>query len=198
MQLQLMFDKPSTRFDEGLPIGNGRLGAVVTGGLPEKQILLNEETIWYGGPRDRNNPDASHYMSKIRMLMREGRVREAQRLAVLALTGTPETQRHYSTLGMLLIEFFNHDGCAEEYQRVLDFDSAIVTESYVMDGVSYELTVFASCPDSVIAVRVCASKPVLYFSAGIERGERVSNFSYGTHEDEIVRYAPAGLVMQGT
>ena len=79
----------------------------------------------------------------------------------------------------------------------LDFDTAIVTESYVMDGVSYELTAFASSPDSVIAVRVCASKPVLYFSAGIERGERVSNFSYGTHEDEIVRYAPAGLVMQG-
>jgi alpha-L-fucosidase 2 len=197
MNLQLMFDKPSTRFDEGLPIGNGRLGAVVTGGLPEKQIFLNEETIWYGGPRDRNNPDAIHYMSKIRKLMREGRVREAQRLAVLALTGTPETQRHYSTLGMLLLDFFNLDGNAEEYKRVLDFDSAIVTESYVMDGISFELTAFASCPDSVIAVRVCASKPVLYFSAGIERGERVSNFSYGTHEDEIVRYAPAGLVMQG-
>ena len=121
MQSQLMFDKPSPRFEEGLPIGNGRLGAVVTGGVQEKQIFLNEETIWYGGPRDRNNPDAIHYMSKIRTLMREGRVREAQRLAVLALTGTPETQRHYSTLGMLLIEFFNHDGSVEEYKRVLGF-----------------------------------------------------------------------------
>jgi alpha-L-fucosidase 2 len=197
MNLQIMFDRPSTRFDEGLPIGNGRLGALVDGGVQEKQIILNEETVWYGGPRDRNNPDAIHYMSKIRALMREGRVREAQRLAVLALTGTPETQRHYSTLGMLLMDFYNHDGYAEEYKRVLDLDSATVTESYVMEGVSYELTAFSSYPDSVIAVRVCASKPVLYFSAGIERGERVSNFSYGTHEDEIVRYAPAGLVMQG-
>jgi alpha-L-fucosidase 2 len=192
-----MFDQPSPRFEEGLPIGNGRLGAIVTGGLPEKYIFLNEETVWYGGPRDRNNPDAINYMSKIRTLMREGRVREAQRLALLALTGTPETQRHYSTLGIMVLNFFNLEGNVKKYQRVLDFNSAIVTESYVMDGVSYELTAFASCPDSVIAVSIRASKPVLFFSAGIERGERVSNFSYGTHEDEIVRYAPSGLVMRG-
>jgi alpha-L-fucosidase 2 len=197
MKYQLIFDRPSPNFDEGLPIGNGRLGALVTGGLQEKQIFLNEETIWYGGPRDRNNPDAIHYMSKIRALMREGRVGEAQRLAMLALTGTPETQRHYSTLGMLVMDFPNQDGKAEEYKRVLDFDSAIATESYVMEGVTYELTAFASAPDSVIAIRVRASRPVLRFSVGIERGERVGNFSYGTHEDEIARYTPAGLVMRG-
>lgn len=198
MKLQLMFDKPSTRFEEALPIGNGRLGGMVNGGVQEKYIFLNEETIWYGGPRDRNNPDAIHYMSKIRNLMREDRIREAQRLAVLALTGTPETQRHYSTLGLLVMDFFNHEGAIEDYQRLLDFETAVVTESYVMDGISYELTAFASSPDAVIAIRLSASQPVLYFSAGIERGERVYNFSYGTHEDEIVRYAPAGLVMQGT
>jgi len=108
MKMQIVFDKltprydrASARFDEALPIGNGRLGAMLTGGLAEKQILLNEEMIWYGGPRDRNNPDAAQYMPEIRSLMREGRVQEAQWLAVLALTGTPETQRHFSTLGML-------------------------------------------------------------------------------------------------
>ena len=198
MKSQILFDKCSPRFDEALPIGNGRLGALVTGGLPQKEIYLNEEMIWYGGPRDRNNPDAIRYMGEIRALMRAGHVREAQQLAVLALTGTPETQRHFSTLGMLYMEFFNHDGPIEEYQRVLDMDSAIVTESYRMDGVSYELTAFASGCDSVIAICIRASKPVLHFYAGIERGERVGNFSYGTHEDEIVRYAPDGLVMKGT
>lgn len=197
MKLQLMFDQPSTRFDESLPIGNGRLGAMVNGGIQEKQILLNEETIWYGGPRDRNNPDAIHYMGRIRAMMREGRVREAQRLAVLALTGVPETQRHYSTLGMILLDFFYHDSPVDDYKRVLDFDSATVTESYLMDGVSYELTAFASCPDSVVAIRLCASKPVLQFSANIERGERVGNFSYGTHMDETVRSGLNGLVMRG-
>lgn len=197
MKLQLMFDQPSLRFDEGLPIGNGRLGAVVTGGLPEKHILLNEETVWYGGPRDRNNPDALSSIGKIRELMREGRVREAQRLSVLALTGVPETQRHYATLGMVVMNYFNHDGLVKDYKRVLDFDTALVTESYRMDEVSYELTSFASSPDAVIAIRVRASKPVLQFFANIERGERVGNFSYSTHMDETVRCAPNGLVMRG-
>lgn len=197
MNLQLRFDQPSLRFDEGLPIGNGRLGAVVTGGLPEKHLLLNEETVWYGGPRDRNNPDAIRHIGQIRQLMREGRVREAQRLAVMALTGVPETQRHYSTLGMVLLDFF-HEGTVEEYQRVLDFDTAVVTERYRIDDVTYTLEAFASQPDAVIAVRLRASQPVLHFSANIERGERVGNFSYGTHMDETVRLAPNGLVMRGS
>jgi alpha-L-fucosidase 2 len=198
MKIHLMFDKPSMRFDEGLPIGNGRLGAVVAGGLQEKHVFLNEETVWYGGPRDRNNPDAIHYIGEIRRLMREGNIREAQRLAVMALTGIPETQRHYTTLGILVMDFFNHNQPAENYQRVLDLETAVVTESYTMDGVLYTLEAFASLPDAVIALRLRASQPVLQFSANIERGERVGNFSYGTHMDETVRFAANGLVMRGT
>src|SRR5690606_12638700 len=148
-------------------------------------------------PRDRNNPDAIRNIGQIRQLMREGRVREAQRLAVMALTGVPETQRHYSTLGMVLLDFF-HEGTVEEYQRVLDFDTAVVTERYRIDDVTYTLEAFASQPDAVIAVRLRASQPVLHFSANIERGERVGNFSYGTHMDETVRLAPSGLVMRGS
>lgn len=197
MNLQLLFDQPSLRFDEGLPIGNGRLGAVVTGGLPEKHLLLNEETVWYGGPRDRNNPDAIRYIGQIRQLMREGRVRAAQRLAVMALTGVPESQRHYSTLGMVVLDFF-HEGVIEDYQRVLDFNTAVVTERYRINGVTFALEAFASQPDAVIVVRLRASQPVLHFSANIERGERVGNFSYGTHMDDTVRSDPHGLVMRGS
>lgn len=197
MNLQLLFDQPSLRFDEGLPIGNGRLGAVVTGGLPEKHLLLNEETVWYGGPRDRNNPDAIRYIGQIRQLMREGRVRAAQRLAVMALTGVPESQRHYSTLGMVVLDFF-HEGAIEDYQRVLDFNTAVVTERYRINGVTFTLEAFASQPDAVIVVRLRASQPVLHFSANIERGERVGNFSYGTHMDDTVRSDPHGLVMRGS
>jgi alpha-L-fucosidase 2 len=198
MNMQILFDQPSMNWDQGLPLGNGRLGAVVTGGLQEKHIILNEETVWYGGPRDRNNPDAIHYMGQIREQMRAGRIREAQRLAVMALTGTPETQRHYSTLGLLVMDFFHHDGPVKDYQRALDLETAVVTEHYLMNNVDYWLTAFASSPDQVIGVRVRASQPVLQFSANIERGERVGNFSYGTHEDEIARYAPNGVVMRGT
>ncbi len=198
MKLQILFDRPSMRFDEGLPVGNGRLGALVGGGLQEKHVYLNEETLWYGGPRDRNNPDAIRYMGEIRRLMRAGRIREAQRLAVLALTGTPETQRHYTTLGLLVMDFFDHDRPAENYRRVLDLETAVVTESYAMDGVFYTLEAFASLPDAVIALRLRASQPALRFSANIERGERVGNFSYGTHMDETARFSPNGLLMRGT
>ncbi len=198
MKPRIVFDRPSSRFDEALPLGNGRLGAMVTGGLPEKHIFLNEETVWYGGPRDRNNPDALHYIREIRQLMHAGKVREAERLAVMALTGTPETQRHYSTLGMLVMDYFDHEGIPEGYQRVLDMETAVVTESYQLNGVSYELTAFASVPDQVVAVRLRASQPVLHLSANIERGERVGNFSYGTHMDETVRCGANGLVMRGS
>ena len=98
---------------------------------------------------------------------------------------------------MIVLDFFDHNRPIEAYKRVLDFESATVTESYVMDGVTYELTAFASCPDAVIAIRLCASQPVLHFSANIERGERVGNFSYGTHMDETVRSGLNGLVMRG-
>jgi alpha-L-fucosidase 2 len=94
------------RYDEGLPLGNGRLGAMVLGGVREKFIHLNEETAWYGGPRDRVNPDAAARMPEIRRLMRAGRVREVERLAVLAMTGTPESQRHFTTLGLAELDFF--------------------------------------------------------------------------------------------
>lgn len=197
MQPKILFDRPSNRFDEALPVGNGRLGAMVTGGLPEKHILLNEETVWYGGPRDRNNPDAIHYIDEIRDLMRGGKIREAERLAVMALTGTPETQRHYSTLGMVVMDYFDQDGTPEDYQRVLDMNTAVVTECYRMNDISYELNAFVSNPDQVIAIRLRASEPVLHLSANIERGERVGNFSYGTHMDETVRYGTSGLVMRG-
>ncbi|MEE4194139.1 MAG: glycoside hydrolase family 95 protein [Anaerolineae bacterium] len=197
MKPRIVFDRPSGRFDEALPLGNGRLGAMVSGGLPEKHILLNEETVWYGGPRDRNNPDAIHYIGEIRELMRTGKVRAAEQLTIMALTGTPETQRHYSTLGMVVMDHFDNDGNPEDYQRVLDMETAVVTESYRINQVSYELTAFASVPDQVIAIRLRASKPVLRLSANIERGERVGNFSYGTHMDETVRCGTNGLVMRG-
>ncbi|NSW53989.1 MAG: glycoside hydrolase family 95 protein [Anaerolineae bacterium] len=197
MRPHILFDTPSLRFDEGLPLGNGRLGAVVTGGLPEKHILLNEETVWYGGPRDRNNPDAIQTIGRMREMMRTGQVREAEQLALLALTGTPETQRHYSTLGMVVLNFLAHTGRMEDYQRILDLETAVVTETYRIDGISYQLTAFVSQPDQVLAIRLRASQPVLNFTATIERGERVGNFSYGTHMDAIVRHGREGLVMRG-
>ena len=194
---QIAFDRPSMRYDEGLPLGNGRLGAMVLGGVREKFIHLNEETAWYGGPRDRVNPDAAARMPEIRRLMREGRVREAERLAVLALTGTPESQRHFTTLGLIVLDFFDHDDArAAAYSHTLDFHTATATQAYVLGGAQYRMETFVSMPHRVVAIRISADAPVLNFFAGVERGERVGQFSYGTHEDTARRIG-GGVLIEG-
>lgn len=199
MEYGIKFDRPSERYDEALMIGNGRLGAMVSGAVKERAIWLNEETVWYGGPRDRNNPDALGHMAKIRSLMRQGRTKEAERLATLTLTGVPESQRHYTTLGMVVIAFEGHDGEVSEYTHELDFRRAATCMSYRVNGVSCCMEAFASVPDQTIAIRLRADQPCLAFSAGIERGERVGQFSYGTHEDEILRdIKNCGVLMTGS
>src|SRR5690625_2519182 len=100
---RLLYTQPANDWNEALPIGNGRLGGMVFGRIHKERIQLNEDSVWYGGPRDRNNPDAREYVSQIRNLLSAGRLNEAEELAALTLTGTPETQRHYEPLGDLFI-----------------------------------------------------------------------------------------------
>ena len=99
-------------WEEALPVGNGKLGGMAFGLPYIERIQLNEDSVWYGGPQDRNNPSALEKLPEIRSLIMEGRIREAQELCTFALSGIPEEQRHYETLGNLYIEF---DGTETEY-----------------------------------------------------------------------------------
>lgn len=101
--LKLWYKEPANNWDEALPTGNGRLGGMVFGNIYSERIQLNEDSVWYGGPMDRNNPDASKNLDKIRSLLMEGKIKEAEELSALALSGTPECQRHYETLGDLYL-----------------------------------------------------------------------------------------------
>src|SRR5690242_19396658 len=101
----LLFDGPAADWEEASPVGNGRLGAMVYGQPRQERLQLNEDSVWYGGPRDRNNPDARANLPEIRRLIFEGKLKEAERLARLALSGLPESQRHYLPLGHLLLDF---------------------------------------------------------------------------------------------
>ncbi|MGO4272651.1 glycoside hydrolase N-terminal domain-containing protein, partial [Paenibacillus sp. TAF58] len=92
---RLFFRSPAKHWDEAFPIGNGRLGAMIFGGPFSERLQLNEDSLWYGGPRDRHNPDALAHLPEIRRLIFEGKLKEAESLASLALTAIPETQRHY-------------------------------------------------------------------------------------------------------
>ena len=101
--MKLWYRQPAARWAEALPVGNGRLGGMVFGRETEEIIQLNEDSVWSGKHLDRINPDAADYLPQIRRLIRSGNLSEAERLAMYALSGTPNSQRSYQTAGELYL-----------------------------------------------------------------------------------------------
>jgi alpha-L-fucosidase 2 len=168
---KLIFHSPANSWEEAIPIGNGRLGAMVYGQPRQERLQLNEDSVWYGGPRDRNNPDALTHLPEIRRMIFEGKQKEAERLAVLALSGLPEAQRHYLPLGSISLDFALPDGEIDSYERILDMESGQVTVAFRVGGVSYKRELFASYPDQAIIIRLSADSPgAIGFTARLERG----------------------------
>lgn len=168
---KLWYKKPATSWNEALPIGNGRLGAMVYGKVKSEHIQLNEDSIWYGEPIDRNNPDALKNLPIIRKLLLEGRLKEAERLATMALSGVPESQRPYQTMGDLFLHFDIDDLNIEDYSRVLDLESATITVRFRVGGVNYTRRYFSSAIDQVMVVRIDADRPgSINFTANLRRG----------------------------
>ncbi|WP_127533331.1 glycoside hydrolase family 95 protein [Paenibacillus kobensis] len=184
---KLLFDGPAKEWNEALPIGNGRLGAMVYGEPRSERLQLNEDSVWYGGPRDRNNPDAQANLPEIRRLIFEGKLKEAERLALLSLSGLPETQRHYLPLGHLMLDFDLPDGTPENYARALHMDNGTVTVDFELGGVSYKRELLASYPDQAIVLRMTADRPgAISFTARLDRGRwRYADRSGRTGEDTI-------------
>ncbi|MBQ4897765.1 glycoside hydrolase family 95 protein [Paenibacillus sp. Marseille-P2973] len=154
--LQLWYQRPAENWDEALPIGSGRLGGMIFGRTVEERLQLNEDSIWSGGPMDRNNPDALEHLAEVRRLLADGRLSQAERLAAMALSGTPECQRHYEPLGDLWIEIGHEEAEVSDYRRELDLKNGTATVSYQWRGERHEREHFASYPDGVIAVRLSA------------------------------------------
>ena len=150
----LWYSQPAREWNEALPIGNGRLGAMIFGGTAEEKLQLNEDSVWYGGPRDRNNEDALSHLPEIRELIIGGRLREAEELAAMSLAGLPEAQRHYLPLGELLLSFGNHGQPAEDYRRELDLEHGVSRIRYRIGEVNYTREMFASYPDQAIVIRI--------------------------------------------
>lgn len=156
----LYYTQPANDWNEALPIGNGRMGAMIFGDPIHERCELNEDSLWYGGPRDRNNPDAAKVLPEIRRLIFAGKPKEAERLAVLGLSGLPETQRHYEPLGRLLLDFDDmQQAHITSYQRSLDLQRAIVTTSFRHRGVLHSRESFASYPEQAILFRMTADRP---------------------------------------
>jgi len=159
--MKLWYTSPADPKDwnQALPIGNGSLGGMVFGGVKTENIQLNEDTLWYGGPRDRTNPDALKYLPKIRELLFEGKLKEAEKLSLLAQAGTPEASRHYESLGDLYIEFGNHSEEISNYRRELDIDKAVITITYKTSNVNYKREIFTTAVRNLMVIRLTADKP---------------------------------------
>lgn len=171
---KLWYKRAATDWNEALPIGNGRLGGMIFGTVRREHIQLNEDSIWYGGPVDRNNPDALTYLPKIRNLLFEGKIQKAEKLATMALSGTPEGQRHYQPLGDLFLNFDHDENRVESYYRELDINNSVARVRYFYDGVNYTREYFASAVDQVIIIRITADKPGnISFNAQLRRGKYI-------------------------
>lgn len=154
--LELWYDHPAEAWVEALPVGNGRSGAMIFGGVAEERLQLNESTLWAGGPHDYTNPQAREALDEIRRLVFAGEYVAATRLADAKFMSRPIGQAPYQTLGDLRIT--QSGGKSEAYRRSLDLDRAVHHCSYVQDGVKFERECFASHPANVIVVRFAANR----------------------------------------
>ena len=160
----LHFTQPASKWPDALPVGNGRLGAMVFGVPGLDRLQLIEESIWYGEPnRDRNNPKAAEAIPRIRELLFAGNIAEAQTLAVSDVLSIPRRMPCYQTLGDLHLDFSSMglapNTAVENYRLQLDLDTAIARIGFRHNGVTYTREIFSSSPDQVIVVRLTADKP---------------------------------------
>ena len=151
--LVLWYQKPAQAWTDALPIGNGRLGAMVFGGVKQERIQLNEETLWDGGPRDTNNPQALEALPKVQQLLFDDKNEEATQLAGETMLGIPERIKSYQSLGDLLLEF-EHEGDPTEYRRELDLDTGIARTTYRHGNVNFSREVFVTAVDNLIVIRI--------------------------------------------
>ena len=168
---KLSFNQPATQWPDSLPVGNGRLGACVFGDPTVERIQLNEDSIWDGEVRDRNNARAGDAVPKIRELLFAGKLAEAEALALSDMMSIPRRMPCYQTLGDLHLNFdLDSAHPVEDYRLELNLDTAIVTTAFTHNGVRYTREVFSSAPDQVIVIRLAASQPgKLSFAARLDR-----------------------------
>lgn len=154
---KLFYDEPAFDWLQALPVGNGRLGAMVYGGVTQEQIQFNEETLWTGEPHDYSHKGAAKHLDKIRQLLFEGKQVEAQNLAGEVFMSQPLGQKAYQPFGDLIMNFPDHQNYIN-YSRTLDLGQALNTTTYTVDGVTYTREVFISKPDDLMAVKITTDK----------------------------------------
>ncbi|MBQ1801118.1 MAG: glycoside hydrolase family 95 protein, partial [Prevotella sp.] len=190
---QLWYSQPAKHWLEALPIGNSHLGAMVYGGTNEEEIQLNEETFWSGSPHNNNSLESKEHLQEVRDLIFEGKEKDAHALLDKYFIKGPHGMR-YLPLGSVKLKFdFKEE--ATQYRRELNLGDATTTTKYVVDGVTYERTAFASQADNVIIVRLQANKKgALTFDVNFTSQLESKVFTVSAHEDMKDVYELAAVV----
>ena len=178
--LSLWYRRPAKEWLEALPVGNGRLAAMVFGGVETERLQLNEGTVWAGGPYTPANPQGLAALPEIRRLVFADQWNEAQRLVDAHFLGIPAPELQYQTVGNLTLKSAVPDAVSN-YRRELDLTTAITRTEYTANGVRYVREVFASVPDQIIVLRLTADKPgQVSFTATYDSPQRTTMAAHGT------------------
>ncbi len=177
--LTLWYAQPAAKWDEALPVGSGRLGAMVFGGTASERIQFNEDTLWAGKPHNYVRAGSADIVPQVRQLVVDGKIKEAQDLARAKMLSDPVRQKPYQPFGDIRLISPGHEK-ATNYRRELDLDTAIARTSYEVNGVTYTREVIASYPDNVIVVHLSASQPgALTFTARLTSLHKSATTSIG-------------------
>ena len=193
----MWYDAPAAAWEEALPVGNGRLGAMIFGKYGEEKIQLNEETYWSGGPYSTVVKGGAEALPQIQKYIFEGQPIEAHKLFGRKLMGYPVEQQKYQSLANLHLFFENQKEVAG-YKRWLDLNTGITSVEYTVGGVTYRREVLSSTPDQVILVRLTASKPgSLTFKAQLRGVRNSAHSNYATDYFRMDGIGQDGLMVNG-
>nr|HRJ73045.1 glycoside hydrolase family 95 protein [Terrimicrobiaceae bacterium] len=167
--------QPAQKFEEAYPIGNGRLGAMIFGrpwnreDYFSERIPLNEESLWYGGPTRRENPDARKTLPEVRRLLLEGEIARAEDLADTGMTATPRNGSPYQALGELVLTAPQSHRPVSGYRRSLDLATGLTEVAYTAGASRFQVTSWASVPDDVLVFHIRGPRAGLNFHAYLRR-----------------------------
>lgn len=185
--LSLWYRQPAKQWVEALPIGNGRLAAMMFGGLQREQLQFNEETVWTGQPHDYSHQGAAKFLPQIRQLLWDGKQGEAEKLAMDEFMSIPLGQKKYQPFGDVRLTFPGIE-TASDYRRDLNLDTGVARVSYKIGNVTFTREAFASNPAQVIVMRLSANQPgVLNFSARVD----------SPHKNSQVKIEGGDIVLTG-
>jgi len=185
---KLWYNRPAEQWVEALPVGNGRLGAMIYGNPSYEKIQLNENTVWAGQPYRNDNQNAKEALPKVRQLIFEGKFKDAQDLVNQKFISKISNGMPYQTVGNLKL-YFPGQEIFTNFYRDLNIEKAVATTKYTVNGVTFKREVFSSKPDQVIVIHLTADKPgKLNFNASLDRLSKIDISTEGSDK----------LIMSGT